>query len=253
MQDGPRILVAAALGKIIEPILQQSLSDATVRIAEDKAAVECAVSDRLRFDVVVADLTWNDYAIEYSFDGLDVLNALRSARRPTPVIFAAQGHGLERDHLDEAVEQPEVVGIYRKAMGPGPLIEAIEIAIKGGNLVASRFPQGGSPPDIPRIHAYFGRGKGITAARLAGAIASGRAVNHDTLASTAHVGYDTAAKLVDYLGPLIRERREHSHELKMTPEVIYRWCGEHSRYILSWCRRNGYGDIAIRVTAALVA
>ncbi len=253
MQDGPRILVAAALGKIIEPILQQSLSDATVRIAEDKAAVERAVSDRLRFDVVVADLTWNDYAIEYSFDGLDVLNALRSALRPTPVIFAAQGHGLERDHLDEAVEQPEVVGIYRKAMGPRPLIEAIEIAVKGGNLTASRFPQGGSPPDIPRIHAYFGKGKGITAARLAGAIASGRAVNHETLASTAHVGYDTAAKLVDYLGPLIRERREHSHELKMTPEVVYRWCGEHARYILSWCRRNGYGDIATRVTAALVA
>jgi len=33
----------------------------------------------------------------------------------------------------------------------------------------------------------------------------------------------------------------------MTPEVVYRWCGEHARYILSWCRRNGYGDIATRV------
>jgi len=42
-----------------------------------------------------------------------------NAGRQTPVIFAAQGHGLERDHLDEAVEQPEVVGIYRKATGPG--------------------------------------------------------------------------------------------------------------------------------------
>ena len=253
MQNGPRILVAAALGKIIEPILRQSLGDATVRIAEDSIAVERAVSDRLRFDVVVADLTWNDYAIEYSFDGLDVLNALRGVRRPTPVIFAAQGHGLERDHLDEAVEQPEVVGIYRKATGPGPLIEAIDIAVKGGSLAASRFPRGDSPPDTPRIHAYFGKGKGITAARLAGAIASGRAVNHETLASTAHVGYDTAAKLVDYLGPLIRERGEHSPELKMTPEVVYRWCGEHARYILSWCRRNGYADIATRVTAALSA
>ena len=253
MQDGPRILVAAALGKIIEPLLRQSLSDAAVRIAEDQAAVERAVGDRLRFDVVVADLTWNDYAIEYSFDGLDVLNALRSVRRPTPVIFAAQGHGLERDHLDEAVEQPECVGIYRKATGPGPLLEAIDIAVKGGSLATSRFPWGGSPPDIPRIHAYFGKGKGITAARLAGAIASGRAVNHETLASSAHVGYDTAAKLVDYLGPLIRDRYEHAPELKMTPEVVYRWCGEHARYILSWCRRNGYGDIATRVTAALMA
>ena len=248
MQDGPRILVAAALGKIIEPLLQQSLSDATVRIAQDKAAVDSAVSERLRFDVVVADLTWNDYAIEYSFDGLDVLTALRSARRQTPVIFAAQGHGLERDHLDEAVEQPEVVGIYRKATGPQPLVEAIDIAVRGGSLPSPQFPPGGSPPDIPRIHSYFGK----AAARLAGAIASGRAVNHETLATTAHVGYDTAAKLVDYLGPLIRDRREHSDELKMTPEVVYRWCGEHARYILSWCRRHDYGDIATRVTSALV-
>jgi CheY-like chemotaxis protein len=247
MQDGTRILVAAALGKIIEPLLRQALSDARIRIAEDKAAVQQAVSGRLRFDVVVIDLTWNDYTVEYSFDGLDVLDALRRTGRPTPVIFAAQGHGLERDHLDEAVEQPEVVGIYRKATGPEPLVEAIDIAAGGGRLPASRFPSGSSPPDIPRIHAYFGKGRGATAARLAGAIASGRAVNHETLASAAHVGYDTAAKLTDYLGPLIKDRHEHGDDLKMTPEVVYRWCGEHARYILSWCRRNGYGDIATRV------
>jgi CheY-like chemotaxis protein len=251
MQDGPRILVAAALGKIIEPLVRQSFGDALVRIAEDQGAVEEAVHGRLRFDVVVADLTWNDYAVEYSFDGLDVLNALRRTGRPTPVIFAAQGHGVERDHLDEAVEQPEVVGIYRKATGPRPLMEAINIAVSGGTLQAAQFPSDSSPADIPRIHSYFGKGKGATAARLAGAIASGRAVNHETLASTAHVGYDTAAKIVDYLGPLIKDRREHSPELKMTPEVVYRWSGEHARYILSWCRRNGYADIATRVTAAV--
>src|SRR6266704_7139037 len=171
MQDGPRVLIAAALGKIIEPLLRQSLSDATVRIAEDKAAVERAIGDRLRFDVVVSDLTWNDYVIEYSFDGLDVLDILRNAGRQTPVIFAAQGHGVERDHLDEAVEQPEVVGIYRKATGPQPLMEAIDIAVGGGRLDVSRFPPGSSPPDIMRIHAYFRKGKGATAARLAGAIA----------------------------------------------------------------------------------
>ena len=253
MQDGPRILVAAALGKIIEPLVRQSFGDALVRIAEDQAAVQEAVRGRLRFDVVVADLTWNDYAVEYSFDGLDVLNALRRTGRQTPVIFAAQGHGLERDHLDEAVEQPEVVGIYRKATGPRPLMEAINIAVSGGTLQAAQFPPDGSPADIPRIHSYFGKGKGVTAARLAGAIASGRAVNHETLASTAHVGYDTAAKIVDYLGPLIKDRREHSPELKMTPEVVYRWSGEHARYILSWCRRHGYADIATRVTAGAVA
>ena len=153
MQDGPRVLVAAALGKIIEPILRQSLTDATVRIAENRGAVERAIGDRLRFDVVVIDLTWNDYAVEYSFDGLDVLNLLRSTRRQTPVIFAAQGHGVERDHLDEAVEQPEVVGIYRKATGPQPLIEAVDIAVRGGDLTDPLFALAGSPPDIPRIHA----------------------------------------------------------------------------------------------------
>ncbi len=250
MQDGPRLLVAAALGKIIEPLLRQSLTGATVRIAEDRAAVERALCDRLRFDVVVTDLTWMDYAVEYSFDGLDVLDMLRRTRRQTPVIFAAQGHGTERDHLDEAVEQPEVVGVYRKSAGPQPLIDAVEIAARGGSLTGPLFPTGASPPNIPRIHAYFGKGRGSTAARLAGAIASGRAANHETLAGAAHVGYDTAAKLVDYLGPLIKDRGEHSPELKMTPEVVYRWCGEHARYILSWCRRNGHGDIAARVIPA---
>jgi hypothetical protein len=250
MPDGPRILVAAALGKIIEPLIRQSLNDATVRIAEDKAAVEQAFSDRLRFDVVVADLTWSDYTVEYSFDGLDVLNSLRRTGRQTPVIFAAQGHGLERDHLDEAIEQREVAGIHWKATGPGPLMAAIEIAVRGGQLAPAEFPPGGSPPDVPRIHAYFRKGRGTTAARLAGAIASGRAVNHETLASSAHVGYDTAAKLVDYLGPLIRDRGEHSPGLKMTPEVVYRWCGEHAAYILSWCRRHGHDDIATRIMAA---
>jgi sigma-B regulation protein RsbU (phosphoserine phosphatase) len=249
MQDGPRILVAAALGRIVEPLLRQSFPDAAVRIAEDEAAVEAALRDRLRFDVAVIDLTWNDYAVEFSFDGLDVLASLRRAGRQTPVIFAAQGHGLERDHLDEAVEQPEVVGVYRKATGPQPLMEAIDIAAGGGSLTEARFPPGASPPQIPRIHCYFGKGRGTTAARLAGAIASGRAVNHETLAGSAHVGYDTAAKLVDYLGPLIRERHEHGPGLKMTPEVVYRWCGEHARYILSWCRRNDHADVATRVTA----
>jgi len=250
MQDGPRVLVAAALGKIIEPYLRQSLADATVRIAEDQAAVERALGDRLRFDVMVIDLTWMDYVVEYSFDGLDVLDMLRRTRRQTPVIFAAQGLGTERDHLDEAVEQPEVVGVYRKSSGPQPLVDAVEIAVRGDSLTGPLSPRAASPPDIPRIHAYFGKGRGSTAARLAGAIASGRAVNHETLAAAAHVGYDTAAKLVDYLGPLIKDRGEHRPDLKMTPEVVYRWCGEHARYILSWCRRNGHGDIAVRVPPA---
>lgn len=244
MPGGERILVAAALAGIIAPLLVQEFSDATVELADGQAAVEQAIRDRVRFDVVISDLTWNDYAVEFSFDGLDVLDILREARRPAPVIFAAQGHGIERDHLDEAVEQEEVAGIVRKAAGPGLLFEAVRIAAAGRKLPASQFAPGDSPADVPRIHDYFSKGRGTTAARMACAIASGRAVNHETMAQAAMVSHGTATRLVDYLGPLIMGRGEHSSGLRMTPEAVYRWCGEHARYILSWSRRHGLGESA---------
>ena len=181
-QNGPRILVAAALGKIIEPALRQAFGD-YVRIAETRQDVVRTVKSGLRFDVVISDLIWNDHTVEYSFDGLDVLDILRQKDRQVPVIFAAQGHGMERDHLDEAVEKPGVVGVYQKATGPDLLVRAVDIAIRGNLLPESEYPSLTSPPGIPRLHSYFGTKKGGTAARLAAAIASGRAVDHKTGAS----------------------------------------------------------------------
>jgi CheY-like chemotaxis protein len=247
MAGGERILIAAALAKIIQPVLAREFSNSALVFAEDGVAVERVVSERMRFDVVVTDLTWNDYTLDFSFDGLDVLDILRKADKATRVVIAAQGHGIERDHLDEAVEQPEVAGIFRKALGPEILCHAIHIVADGKSLPATRFPPGDSLPEVPRIHRYFSKGKGITAARMAGAIASGRAVNHETLASATAVGHGTANRLVDYLGPLIEDRGEHFGGLKMTPEVVYRWCGEHARYILSWCRRKGPHEFGARV------
>ena len=197
MPDGPRLLIAAALARIIEPYLRQALGDdATVRIAEDQAAVRSEISDRLRFDVVVADLTWNDYAIEYSFDGLDVLDILRNSHRQAPVIFAPRrGTASKRDHLDEAIRPARGGGqIYRKAkQGPQLLVDAVDIAVRGGSLTATlalprapaRRTSRGSMPISAR-----GRGRPLSP-RLAGAIASGRAVNHESLASSAHVGGTT--------------------------------------------------------------
>ena len=248
MAGGERILVAAALAKIIQPILASEFRGAELEFAEDKIAVERVVAEKMRFDVVVSDLVWNDYTLEFSFDGLDILDILRRAGKQTSVIFAAQGHGIERDHLDEAVEQREVAGVVRKAAGPALLCSAIRIAIRGDQLPIAQFPLGDSPAGIPRIHTYFSKGKGTTAARMAGAIASGRAVNHETLATEAAVGHGTANRLVDYMGPLIAGRGEHVSSLKMTPEVVYRWCGEHSRYILSWCRRKEPPGFAVRAT-----
>ena len=85
MPGGERILVAAALAGMIAPLLIQEFSDATVELADGQMAVEQAIRDRVRFDVVISDLTWNDYAVEFSFDGLDVLDILREAHRPAPV------------------------------------------------------------------------------------------------------------------------------------------------------------------------
>ena len=42
MADGPRLLVAAALAKIIEPVLWQSFGDGTVRIAGTDRSVSFA-------------------------------------------------------------------------------------------------------------------------------------------------------------------------------------------------------------------
>jgi CheY-like chemotaxis protein len=215
-----------------------------VQIADSLTAIEEAVGNGPGFDVVIADLTWAGPPRAAPFDGLDVLATLRNTGHPTPVVFISGTDRAERDFRDEAFEQPEVAGIIPKGEVSDLLIEAIEVASHGGTLHRPEHSWCDSPPGVPRIHAYFGHGKGVTAARLAGAIASRRAVNHVTLARAAAVSYDTAAKIVEYLGPLIKGRDEHPADLKMTPEVIYRWCGEHSCYILSWCRRNGHPDFA---------
>ncbi len=238
--SGLRVLVAAALADFIAPQLRREFVPSTVAVAADEPEVRAAITDNLRFDVILADLTWNDAAIEYSFDGLDVLDLVERLGRHTPVLFAAQGHGVERDHQDEAARRDGVAGIVRKAGGVAAVVPALRLVAAGRTLAP--LPE---PAARPTLHEYFGTGRrGETAARMAGAIASGRAVNHDTLAAAASCSRNTAVKVADkYLGPLIRDRAEHPPEVPLTTQVVYRWCGEHSRYLVSWCRRNGHADV----------
>jgi CheY-like chemotaxis protein len=238
--DDLRILVASPLALVIEPALAAQFPAGTVTVAQDREQVLRAVRGKLRHDIVISDLMWNSEA-EFTFDGLDVLAILRDAGRVSPVVVATQGHCAERDHLEEVSAHEEVRAIYAKASGPQALF-AIVREVAGGT--------GGPPPDAPagpHIHTYFAQGRGRTAARMAGAIASGRAVSHATLAEAANVRYDTAAKIGrEYLGDLIWRRGEHT-EPSVPASVVYRWCGEHARYILSWCRRHGHADVATRV------
>jgi len=234
-----RILVASTLGKIVEPRLGEAFEPRGVTIAVDAAQVRAAVDQNLRFDVVLADLTWNDVGLEYRFDGLDVLDLVHRLQRPAPVIFAVQGHGIERDHLDEAAERAGVAGVIKKSAG----IEALVPVLR---RVAAGHPADQPPASPgPTLYTYFSRNgsKGVTAARMAGAIAARRASDYDSLATAAKISKNTATKIKNYLGPLIADRKDHPVEIPMTVESIYRWCGEHSRYLVSWCRRHGHEDI----------
>lgn len=235
----PRILLATALGRVIEPRLGEVFGRSGVTVAVNEAQIRGAVAENLRFDVVLADLTWSDAQIEYTFDGLDVLDLVHELGRPAPVVFAAQGHGIERDHLDEAVSRPGVAGVVRKASGVAELVPALR-QVANGHVLRTLHT-----PSRPTVHEYFGAGqRGETAGRMAGAIASCRASNYDTLALVTRCSRNTAIKLVDkYVGPLIRERGEHPETVPLTSQAVYRWCGEHSRYLVSWCRRHGHRDV----------
>lgn len=244
-----RILVAATLGRIVEPIINGGIEGAEVVLADSPDAVRRAVEDRLRFDVVLADLFWNDHRLERSFDGLDVLDTLRELQRSAPAIVAVQGHGMERDLLDEAAVRPDVVGVVHKYCGPADLVEAVRLASTGRRLPPLRFPTGVDGTK-PTLHDYFGSGRrGATCARMAGAVAAGHATDYRSLHEAAHVPLNTANKLVSYLGPLILARGEHPSHLPMNCQAVFRWCGQHEHYILSWCRRYGHSDVTEQTTA----
>lgn len=234
--------MASPLGKVVEPLLLSAFPDSMVRVAVDRDAVHREVTKRVRFDVVIADLVWNRPELEFNFDGLDVVDVLGAADRPAPVIIATQGHSMEHDLLDEARLRPEVFSVFHKATGTDDLPVLIRDAAIGkrrnGSAVTSR--------DKPLYELFRGR-RGETAARMAGAIAAGRATDGASLAVAAGVALNTATKVTThYLGPIIQERGEHDPHLPMTLAAVYRWCGLHSRYIVSWCRRHGHADVLQR-------
>ncbi|MET0452269.1 MAG: response regulator [Mycobacterium sp.] len=241
----PRVLVASPLGRTVVPMLAGAFPEATVRLAEDRDAVHREVTQRFRFDVVVADLVWNRPELEFCFDGLDLVDILGAADRPAPVIIATQGHSMERDLLEEARLRPEVYSVFHRAAGTDDLPAMIRDAAIGKRRNGSAAPSAVSSVsrNRPLYEAFRGR-RGETAARMAGAIAVGRATDGASLAAAAGVALNTATKVTThYLGPIIQERGEHDPALPMTLAAVYRWCGLHARYIVSWCRRHGHADV----------
>lgn len=236
--DGLRILVVAALASIIEPALVSEYPASRVTTAVDAEGLRSAVSGQPRYDVALVDLLWSDGALEWQFDGLDAIAVVHQLNRDPAVVLRVQGHSAEADHLAEVADRgahPEVVAVCNKLQGIGALRQAIDAAAVGAPGPFAHRP---GPRHGPAIHAYFRGGAGRTAGLLAAAVASGRATNYQTLAALAHVAPDTATKLVNYLGPLIRQRQETPPGQPLTQAAVYRWCGEHAPYLLSWHRRH---------------
>ncbi|MEE4023828.1 response regulator [Gordonia sp. PKS22-38] len=235
-----RILIASPLGQVIAKPLESAYDDVMVEVATGQDEFVRRIAGRVRFDVVTADLIWNRPSMEWTFDGLDVIDALRHADRLAPVLLTTQGHSMERDHLEEARLRPEVSGVLAKSEGLVPLMSAIRTVALGQRLTAADHVSDRRPP----LYELFVGRRGHTAARLAGAIASGNAADSASLAAAAKVSPNTANKLTShYLGPIITQRREHDDRLPLTQATVYRWCGLHARYIVSWCRRHGHSDV----------
>jgi len=238
-----RVLLASALSRVAAPIVEREIPGTLVTTAACEAELRRVIAHRTTYDAIVVDLAWNDYRIEHDFDGLDVLDLLREYDRVAPVIFAVQGHGIEREHIQEAILQSEVKFLIHKADGTDPLIRSIQAAAYG-YPAAPGTPVAKIRQDPWSIHRIFSQPRsGATLARMAGAIAAGRATDAESLATATGLGLNTVNKLVQYFGPVIIARGEHNPQLRMTAQVVYRWCGEHSRYIRSWCRRHRRGDV----------
>ena len=236
---GLRILIASPLGHVVAAPLQSAFDDVTVVVARDRNEFLSSVAARVRFDVVSADLVFNRADLEWTFDGLDVIEGLRDANRLAPVLLATQGHSMEEDHIAEARLRSDVSGVVAKSDGLAVFVDALKTIALGQRLPAP-------PPKSPRpaLFELFDGRRGTTAARMAGAIASGNAVDNASLAVAARVSPNTANKVAtSYIGPLMRARHEHDERLTLTQPSVYRWCGLHARYIVSWCRRHGHSDV----------
>ena len=236
---GLRILIASPLGHVVADPIRSTFEGSTVVVARNHDEFLSAVAARVRFDVVSADLIFNHAQLEWTFDGLDVIEGLHQADRLAPVLLATQGHSMEEDHLAEARLRSDVSGVVAKSAGLHTFINSLR-TVALGQALAEQHPKS-MPPSL--FELFDGR-RGITAARMAGAIAAGNAVDVGSLAEVARVSNNTASKLAsNYVGPMMRARHEHDDRLPLTQAAVFRWCGLHARYIVSWCRRHGHSDV----------
>ncbi|WP_147381610.1 response regulator transcription factor [Nocardioides immobilis] len=196
---------------------------------------EIVSADRLKFDAILVDLMWNDFDLEWEYDGLDVLAGMFARGRREDVLLACQGHGFERAFLDEGSQHPLVKGVVLKGRQREALL-AIRTVAAGRKFKDPMINSEITPPE--RSIGYF-LSKSKRLARFAGVIASGRVTSYQEIARALHVAPATANRVPDAFRPMLEVRGEWRDVRGPNRQaLIFQWCGENAHYILSWCRRN---------------
>jgi len=234
-----RVLVASPLAAIVSGHLEQFLTPAVVVTASTPREIRAALQTRLRFDAVLTDLVSNDTTWAPCFDGLDVLSIVRERDGGTPLVYALHNAHGEAEHVAELTARGEAAGLVLKSQ---PLAEIGQVLRNAASGHVTDLPG----LHVPSLYEYFSSSqRGATAARLAGAIAAGRASDTASLAAATSVSLSTAEKVVGYLRPIMVARDEHHDDLRLTSASVYRWCGVHAGYLTSWCRRHGHEDVLV--------
>lgn len=190
---------------------------------------------RHRFDVVLVDLMWNDFSLEWVFDGLDVVDIMHRSGRHEPVLLAAQGHGFELPHLEEGRDLPDVYGLVLKSRRD-LLLHAVSAAANGDRITDAGLAAALRPTEAG-IHTFFERSGRL--ARLAGAIAAGCAGSYAGIAERLNISAANAARTPELFRPMLQARGElPADESQLSQASVFRWCGQHAHFIHSWCRRH---------------
>ena len=234
-----RVLMASALGAVVESFLATRYKTVVVTTTEDE--LRQALPGSLTFDVAVVDLLWNSFDTEWTFDGLDVLDQLQASGRAAAALIAIHGYSAERDYLFEAIDHPLVRGVLVKANGLTSLADAI-----GSVAIGYTFHSKGLPSDLfdkrLTINRWFGARN--QAAHVAGAIASGQASTWAEVAEVTPFAQQTIHGAPPLFGEALCEFGDVDDPADVNQPMIFRWCGEHAQYIVSWCRRHGLPQYA---------
>jgi CheY-like chemotaxis protein len=233
-QAEPCVLVASATSQFVRPHLQNGLGLPVLCVAT-AAELDTVLNKGPQIRLAFVDCFWNDSAAEWNFDGLDVIDRIKNTGCTVPVVMALRGSYAEFDLLDEATERGDFAATVRKSAGPA---EALRIGAAVMNRTPVRLFAPGTPiSPSPSVHKFLS-GRDLVA-HVAGSIASGGVHDFGDIAQATGFARRSVEATTALFGNALCLRGELSDPQQCKQATVFRWCGEHAHYILSWTRRHG--------------